>query len=205
MSEARRGALPVVLSGNCIAAVGTLAGIGAKTGIVWFDAHGDFNTAATTPTGYVDGMALAVATGREWQRVAGGVLDFRPADPGDAVHVGGRDFDPGERESLAEAGVALVPPDRIDLLPAVLERLASRVDAVYLHLDVDVLDSAEGRANAYASRGGLRRSELLTAVVACLQILPVAAAGIAAYDPSFDPDGRIATIAAEAVSALPSG
>ena len=58
-------ALPVVLSGNCITSVGTVAGIGEPDlGVIWLDAHGDFNTPETTLGGFLDGMALATLTGR---------------------------------------------------------------------------------------------------------------------------------------------
>ena len=58
------GEFPLVLSGNCNTSVGTLAGTGAEgLGIVWFDAHADFNTPETTTTGFSDGMGLAIAWG----------------------------------------------------------------------------------------------------------------------------------------------
>ena len=69
----RRGAFPLVLAGNCGTSVGTVAGVTAATGsrpvVFWFDAHGDLNTPETTTTGFLDGMALAMLTGRCWQTV----------------------------------------------------------------------------------------------------------------------------------------
>ena len=54
------GAFPLVLAGNCITSVGTIGGLGpGTTGVLWFDAHGDFNTPETTVGGFLDGMALA--------------------------------------------------------------------------------------------------------------------------------------------------
>lgn len=64
----RDGAFPVVLSGSCFASVGIVAGLDEPSpGVVWFDAHGDFNTPETTESGYFDGMGLAVLTGSAWQ------------------------------------------------------------------------------------------------------------------------------------------
>ena len=58
-----RGALPIVLSGNCSASLGALTGLDTEDlGLVWFDAHGDFNTPETTESGYFDGMAMAAET-----------------------------------------------------------------------------------------------------------------------------------------------
>jgi len=67
--EARRavasGSFPLVAGGNCNVALGMTAGLGpADTAVVWFDAHGDYNTPQTTPSGFLDGMPLAMATGR---------------------------------------------------------------------------------------------------------------------------------------------
>src|SRR5262249_10213084 len=62
------GAFPVILSGSCFAAVGVVAGIREESpGVVWFDAHGDFNTPESTADGYFDGMGVAILTGGAWQ------------------------------------------------------------------------------------------------------------------------------------------
>jgi arginase len=57
------GRFPLVLAVNCFTSLGTLAGVGRDVGVVWFDAHGDFNTPDTTPTGFFDGMGLAMLLG----------------------------------------------------------------------------------------------------------------------------------------------
>jgi arginase len=71
-------ALPVVLAGNCMTAVGTLAGLGGTPAVLWFDAHGDFNTPETTASGFLDGMALAMLTGRCWANLTRTVHCFQP-------------------------------------------------------------------------------------------------------------------------------
>ena len=67
---------PVVLSGNCLAAVGVIAGLGPGTGVIWIDAHGDFNTPQTTTSGFLDGMTLATATGQCWGELAHSIEGF---------------------------------------------------------------------------------------------------------------------------------
>src|SRR5512138_2627390 len=62
-----RGELPVVLSGNCGATIGALAGRRGDVGLLWLDAHGDFNTPETSESGFLDGMALATIVGRCWR------------------------------------------------------------------------------------------------------------------------------------------
>lgn len=103
-----RASLPVVAGGNCNVALGMTAGLGAPaTAVVWFDAHGDFNTPSTTPSGFLDGMPLAMACGvaypKAWAQARGEAVDPRAC-----VHAGGRDLDPGEVVNLATAGVYVV-------------------------------------------------------------------------------------------------
>jgi len=212
--ELAEGRTPLTISADCLSCLGTLAGLVAGTadsslervGIVWLDAHGDFNTAASSPTGYLDGMALAAAVGREWSTVAAPVPGFRPVDPSDVIHVGGRDFDPGEARRLEEAGVLLIRPSELKSgtgrLGRALHSLAGRVGAVYLHVDLDVIDPSEGIANAYAAPGGLSVAEVTAAVRACLARLPIRAVALTAYDPDFDPAGNVATVAAGLVEVL---
>lgn len=74
---AARGEFPLILTGNCISSVGGLAGLdAANLGVLWFDAHADFNTPETTTTGFLDGMALAVAGGQCWIRLAASIPTF---------------------------------------------------------------------------------------------------------------------------------
>jgi arginase len=192
-------AFPLVLSGNCMSAVGTIPALGADDlGVVWLDAHGDFQTPESSTSGFLDGMALSVATGGCWTGAASGISGFRPVAPGHVVLVGARDFDPGERERFVAAGGRLVAPAEIasrgaeDAIGEALDALPSEVRRLYVHLDLDVLDAGEGRANALASPGGLRRadvSRLLEAIVAGTR--PVAGAALSAYDPAEDRDGRV--------------
>jgi arginase len=79
-STIRNKVFPIVLAGNCNSCLGTLAGIGQNgLGIVWFDAHGDFNTPETTVSGFLDGMGLAMATGRCWRSLLRTIPGFSPS------------------------------------------------------------------------------------------------------------------------------
>jgi arginase len=200
--ELAAGRLPITLAADCISCLGTIAGMAGPTdrrGVVWLDAHGDFNTMASSPTGYVDGMALAAAAGLELRAATAGLAGFERIAAANIVHLGGRDFDPGELDRLHAAGATVVSPAALrsespDL--RFLTALAGRVDGVYLHVDLDVLDPSEGVANAYAAPDGLSAAELASVTAACMTGLPVRTIAFTAYDPDVDADGRVATIAA---------
>lgn len=202
---------PLVLSGNCNTAVGTLAGAGlGDLGIVWFDAHADFNTPETTETGFTDGMGLAMAVGHCWKKMAGNVSGFSPVAEEAVVLAGIREVEPAEKERLAASGVSVVGAEPIRreglrTLAAALDGLKTRVGRVYVHLDLDVLDAEEvGRANEFAPRGGLSAEELAAALGMVRERFNVAAAGIASYDPTFDVDGRVLGVALACATILAS-
>ena len=195
------GAFPLVLSGNCNTAVGTISGLdAADLGVVWFDAHADFNTPETTTTGFTDGMGLAVAVGHCWKEMARGVPGFTPVVERDVVLAGVRTMEPAEEERLAASDVSVVGADRIGLegpgaLEEALDRLEDRIGKVYVHLDLDVLDPEKaGKANEFALAGGLSTEDLKTALGMVRERFAIAAAGVASYDPAFDADGRVLAV-----------
>ena len=113
---------PVVLGGCCCAHVGAVQGLtrrGGRLGVVWFDAHGDLNTPETSPSGNLWGMPFRM------------LIDDGTVAPEDVALVGARSLDPGELDFLAETGI----DDSLD-------RALDGVDAVYVALDLDVLDPA---------------------------------------------------------------
>jgi arginase family enzyme len=125
------GRFPVLLASDCSICITTLPTVlrhHPQARIAWLDAHGDFNTPETTPSGFLGGMCLAAACGR-WDA---GLGDLPVVDPARVVMTGVRDLDGGERVELERAGVGTSPPDK---LAGALEG-----DEVYVHLDLDVLD-----------------------------------------------------------------
>jgi arginase len=197
---------PLVLSGNCLAAVGVIAGLGARTGVVWIDAHGDFNTPQTTMSGFLDGMTLATATGRCWVELARSIEGFEPVPDKAVVLVGARDLDPGEGAALARSEIVRLSvesaPNEIE---QVLQSLAPAMEKFYVHLDLDALDPSEGRANGYAVRGGFSNENLQKILGIIASRLPVEAMTIASYDPAYDSDDRVCAIAFQAASTALAG
>jgi arginase len=203
-----RGSFPLVLSGNCMTSLGVMAGLGSEgTGVIWFDAHGDLNTPETTESGFLDGMALATLVGRCWRKLSATVADFVPVAEERVALVGTRDLDEGERDLLQQSRILMVRAEEVrergeDDALARLEALAGRVSRVYLHLDLDVHDPSEGRANSFAVAGGLTAEGVRRAVRIIARHVPIAAAAITAYDPAHDGDGRMLATALELISVL---
>jgi arginase len=198
------GAFPLVLAGNCNSCLGTTAGLGhagaAPLGVVWFDAHADFDTPDRS-LGFFDGMGLAILTGNGWELLRGTIDGFQPVDERDVVLAGVRDLEEHQRAPL-DASALRVVPGRAAAGPAygvALEALSERVARAYLHVDLDVLDPSEGRANRFAADGGLTVAELEGAIELAFDRFHVAAAAITAYDPALDTDGRIAGAASAVI------
>ena len=201
----RDGRLPMVLAGNCNATLGVRAGLLAAAGpahfdlaTVWLDAHGDFNTPDTSETGYLDGMPLAMLTGRAfpgtWERLGG-----TPADERLVLHAGGRDLDPSEADALAVSGLLVVSGAEIgyrglgEALAPALDELVRRTSGggpgvgrppVMLHVDIDVVDPAVAPAVQFPSPGGLTVAELLAAVEMTGGRFDLKALSLTSFDPA---------------------
>jgi arginase len=157
------GRFPVLTASDCsicLTTLPTLARQRPDAWVLWLDAHGDFNSPDTTPSGFLGGMCLAAACG-VWQSGLGDGLD-----PARVVMCGVRDVDPGERVLPETRGVGLVerPGDLADHLRGL---------PVYVHLDLDVLDPSVMPARFPAagglSDGGLRT--LLAEVAAAVELI----------------------------------
>ena len=191
------GRFPIVLAGNCNTAVGTIAGLGAQsTGVAWFDAHADFNTPETTASGFLDGTAVAIITGRCWTQLAATVPGFEPVSDDRVCLIGARDIDSLEGGLLDQSAVEVIEPRKLRTdLSSTLASIKQRVQTMYVHLDLDVLDAAVATANRYAASGGLTIRDVEYALSAIAGALPVAAVTVSAYDPSVDTDGSAAKAA----------
>lgn len=199
--------LPVVLSGNCgYAALGATAALPSRVAVLWLDAHADFNTPESSPSGYFDGTSLATLAGRAWAGVSQRFDGFTPVAEERVVLLGARDLDDAEREMLTASDVTWLPPQslRADAaaLPAALDAISSRADRLYLHLDLDAIDPAELRANLYACEGGLTVDEATAAIAAAGERLEIAAVSLTAYDASADAERRGPAVAARLLSAV---
>jgi arginase len=168
------GETPLVLGGDHSIAIGTVAGAAdpdESLGVVWFDAHGDFNTPATTPSGNIHGMGVSAILGHA--SFGGETWGHAPAVSEENVAlVGVRDVDDQERDRLRESDVAVYTMSDIDArgAPAVaeeaLERATGGTDALHVSLDLDWLDPAEAPGVGTPVRGGVSYREAHSAMEA---------------------------------------
>jgi arginase len=190
------GAFPLVLAGNCLTSVGVVSGLGREVGVVWLDAHADFNTAEATTSGFADGMGLSILTGTGWDAMRATVPGYRAVPEAHVVLVGIRDLDHAERERLDGGAVTVVEPGELDAIGGAVDGLRGAVSDLYLHVDLDVLDPSEGRANEYAVGGGLTGAEVGLVVGEVGRRVRIRAASLTAYDPAADGDRRVPAAAA---------
>lgn len=198
------GRFPLVLSGNCNSAIGTLAGLApARRAIFWFDAHGDLNTPETTASGFLDGTGLAAALGLCWHTLVASVSGFQPVAPELTFLLGARDLDPAEITLLARSPITAVTVERVKLrLPEVLAPAPLNDLLGYLHLDLDVLDPKVGQANWLPVPGGLMVEELIQAIAAIRARTPLGAACVTCYAPEYDSEEAVCRAAFAAIDAI---
>ena len=143
------GRFPLVLGGDHSLSVGSVRGAARqkKIGVLWVDAHADFNTQVTTPSGNIHGMPLAALCGMGDPRLVQLWDEPTPVlDPRRVAVIGARDLDPGEKANLQEAGVMVQSMEQLDrhglvpIMEKTLERITRDVDGIYLSFDMDSLD-----------------------------------------------------------------
>jgi arginase len=189
--DRRDGYLPVGLLANCSALAGMLAGLQhsgpsarpRRVGLVYFDAHGDFNTPETTLSGMLGGMPVAIASGMALTRMrlkAG--LD--PAVPQRSIIEGGvRDNDPLEQDLLDRSEIEQLSVEdirtRSEKLHRAMERLSGESDVIYIHVDMDVLDPREVPGHHLSVKGGPTSAELAAAITEMFKYEKAAAFGVA--------------------------
>ena len=176
-TSVQAGRFPLVLGGDHSLSVGSIRGAAKhkKIGVIWVDAHADFNTAETTPSGNIHGMPLAALCGLGDPRLVSLWDETHPAlDPKRVAILGARDLDPGEKKNLREAGVMVQSMEQIDrhgMITAIekaIERVSRDVDGIYLSFDMDALDPRHAPGVGTPVPGGLtfREAHLACEVIA---------------------------------------
>jgi arginase len=189
------GELPIVIAGSCDAATGVLAGLAReRCGVVWIDAHADFNTPDSTITGFFPGMALAIITGHCYAAWWAQIGNAAPVPETQVALFGIRELSPdAERERVERSPMLRVawvdgqPDGDID---ATLATLADRVEDVYLHVDLDALDPSIAPATVDKPvPHGLSIPQLDEVLDELTGTLGLHAVALTTYTPSRDVDG----------------
>jgi arginase len=196
LSEVPTEQLALVLGGGCSLLPGVVRGLarrdGQAPGIVLLDAHADFNTPATSPSGLLDGMALALALGHGPRNMVPSGAVWARAE--ESALVGFRELDPPERERIETLALALSAQSVLAL--GMAETAAQALAAtgsgrLALQFDIDVLDPIEMPAKDGSPPGpGLRGAELVALLSHLLGSSRTAALVVTGFNPRRDPDGR---------------
>jgi arginase len=152
---------------------------GRRLGLVWFDAHPDLHTVASSDSGAFAGMVLRALLGDG----VDGLTAPAGLDPGDVVLVGARTVDDAEDAFLTERGLRVLPPD------ASAEQVgeaAAGWDEVYVHVDLDVLDPGEFEGLLDPQPFGMAPTAVTAAITASLAGRRLAGAGVAMFAPASD-------------------
>ncbi len=197
----KEGFFNVGLLANCNSLMGMLAGLQhsgpgrrpLKIGLIWIDAHGDFNTPETTLSGMLGGMPVAVSAGLclTRLRLKSGLEPALPTRT--IVMVGVRDTDPLEQELIDRSDIEMISVEDIrnlsDNIHHQLERLSRLTDKIYIHIDMDVLDPKEVSGHSLTVPDGPTSEELTAALKLMFKYRKASALGIASYPAGRDDDG----------------
>jgi arginase len=196
-----RGDRPISVAGDCLSVLGVVAGYqraGIAPRLLWLDAHGDFNTPESSPSGFLGGMPLAMLVGRGDQDLLRR-LRLRPLDEAAVTHFDGRDLDPLEREALEASRIR-----RARSLDD-LARAAPGDAPLHLHLDCDLIDPRDAPAMLYPAPGGPRAKELADALARLARSTPISSLSLSAWSPHLDPSGETARVVMDVFAAMAHG
>ncbi|WP_028829817.1 arginase [Proteocatella sphenisci] len=158
------GRFPLVIGGDHCIAIGTISGVlqhKKNLGIIWFDAHGDINTAETSPSGNIHGMPVAVLLGMGHESLTsiGGKESVINKD--NFVYIGSRDLDSGERKAMKELGIKVFTMYEIDdmgikkVMEEAIKIAGDGTDGIHVSFDLDVLDPEVAPGTGTTVPGGM--------------------------------------------------
>ncbi|WP_409273101.1 arginase [Neobacillus sp. SCS-31] len=207
----QKGSFPLVLGGDHSIAIGTLAGISKhykNLGVIWYDAHGDLNTAETSPSGNIHGMPLAVSIGighKMLTELGGYCPKVRPEN---IVIIGARALDDGEKDLIKEKGIKVYTMHEIDrmgmarVMKETIAYLKTRTDGVHLSLDLDGLDPQDAPGVGTPVFGGITYRESHLAMEMLAEANLITSAEFVEVNPILDERNKTAKVAVELMGSL---
>lgn len=193
-----KGDLPVTITGDCCSAIAVTAGIqraGLAHQLIWFDAHGDFNTWETSPSGFIGGMPLAMLVGRGGQTLLE-ALRMSPHPEEKVILTDARDLDLLEREAVASS--------KVRHLKSIDDILTFDLPDVplHVHFDTDILDPQVAPAMNYFAEGGPDLEQLEVVFKHLAGTGRIVAVSLSSWNPALDLDGATARACMEALEVL---
>ena len=205
------GAFPLVLGGDHSIAIGTLAGVSKhykNLGVIWYDAHGDLNTAETSPSGNIHGMPLAVSIGLGHNLLTD-IGGYGPkVKPENVVIIGARALDDGEKDLIKEIGIKVYTMHEIDrmgmakVMEETIAYLKEKTDGVHLSLDLDGLDPNDAPGVGTPVIGGISYRESHLAMEMLEESKIITSAEFVEVNPILDEKNKTATVAVELMGSL---
>jgi len=203
------GFIPVFLGGDHSIAIGTIGGVTHKepSGVIWIDAHGDFNTPESSRSGNIHGMPLATLLGSGFPELVAVGRPGAKVKAEDVVMIGIRDLDSEERKQLLNCGVTVYTMRDIDEqgMGAITRKALAKLShhkRIHISIDVDSLDPHEAPGVGTPSSGGLtyREAQLLMEILA--DSCKVTSADIVEINPILDLANSTARMAVDLAASL---
>ena len=208
-----QGRFPMCIGGDHSMAIGPIAGVsahcrkeGRTPGIIWIDAHADINTEATTPSGNIHGMPLAVNIGMGNDTLTQ-LMGFGPkVAAGNCALIGARRIDAGEKEIIAEAGLSVYTMTDIDrrgigaVMDEALAAILPGIDHLHVSFDLDSVDPDVASGVGTPVPGGLSYREAHLIMETIAECSCMASLEVAEVNPILDQRNRSAEFAAELVA-----
>ena len=186
LSAIGEGAI-VTIGGDCGAELASVQhAVGSRSpgtvALVWLDAHGDLNTPDTSPSGAFHGMVLRALLGEAPEPVA--AMGNSTLSPNSVVLAGTRQLDDSEAAYIDETGIRMLSPEKLHTPDALVAAVAeTEADAVYVHIDLDVLDPGAISGVQFPEPFGLEPDELVAVIRALRSRFELAGAGITEFAP----------------------
>jgi arginase len=200
------GHFPLVLGGDHSLSIGSVRGAAKnrKIGIIWLDAHADFNTDQTTPSGNIHGMSLAALAGLGNKSLVQLWDETIPViDPSKIAIIGARDLDPGEKKNLKEAGAMVMGMEQVDrfgmvtVVEKAIAHISRDVDGIYLSLDLDALDPQHAPGVGTPVPAGLTQREAHLACEMIAETNQLIGMDVVEVNPILDVHNQTAKLAVE--------
>lgn len=208
------GDFPLVLGGDHSIVLGSLAGLSAtakkqnkSVGVLYVDAHGDFNTPETSPSGNIHGECLAASAGLGLPELTNLYYEGQKIDPKNICFVGTRDLDPGEKILMKKAGVTVFTMSDIDCqgFPAIVRQVLAffkKIDIIHVSFDMDVLDPMFAPGTGIPLPGGMTNREALLLMEEIATTGKVRSAEIVEVNPILDVRNQTAILAVSLAARL---